>query len=99
MTETKDIMRETRHILSHRSGTLELVLEEESGAYTVRFHSPPCAVPDFLRALKIWIRAIGRGWQKRNGKNICNGDQTVTTNFSSQQTKGKFNETRQTNQT
>jgi hypothetical protein len=84
-------MRETRHIFNRRrSGmTLELVLEEETGGYTVRFHSPPvCADEDFLCDLRRWIRAIGRGWQKRHGKS--SGQQTVTAKFSSQQSKGKF---------
>jgi len=61
-------MKETVHIFNHRrSGlTLELVLEEKTGAYKLRLHSPPaCADEDFLCDLRRWIRAIGRGWQKR----------------------------------
>jgi hypothetical protein len=75
----------TTHILNHqRSGnTIELALEEETGGYTLRFHSPPCADPDFLRDLRRWIRAIGRGWQKRNAKQ-------AVVNFSTELSKGKF---------
>jgi hypothetical protein len=60
-------MKTTTHILNHqRSGnTIELMLEEETGGYKLRFHSPPFADADFLRDLRRWIRAVGRGWQKR----------------------------------
>ena len=62
----------TTHVLNHqRSGNmLELTLDEETGGYKVRFHSPPCADEDFLRDLRRWIRAIGRGWQKRDAQNL-----------------------------
>ena len=38
-------MRETRFILNHAAGTIELVLDEETGGYTVRFNSPPWTTP------------------------------------------------------
>ena len=81
-------MRTTTHILNHQhSGTvLELVLDEETGGYKLRFHSPPFADEDFLRDLRRWIRQIGRGWQKRKG----HAEQTVTAKFSTQLSKGKF---------
>jgi hypothetical protein len=60
-------MRETIHILNHKKSgnTIELVLEEETGAYRIPFAAVTCADEDFLCDLRRWIRAIGRGWQKR----------------------------------
>jgi hypothetical protein len=77
------IMRTTTHFLDHqRSGNmLELTLDEETGGYKLRFHGMPIADEDFLRDLRRWIRQIGRGWQKRNDKSNCNGEQAVTANF------------------
>jgi hypothetical protein len=84
-------MRETRHILNHAACTIEMVLEEETGAYTIKFHSPPSrSDPAFLRDLKRWIRGVGRGWQQRTGRSNRNGEQIVAAKFSSQQTKEKF---------
>jgi len=78
-------MRETRHILNHqRSGNvIELTLEEETGGYKLKFHGVPIADQDFLRDLRRWIRAIGRGWQKRNGHQ-------AVVNFSTKLSKGTF---------
>jgi hypothetical protein len=85
-------MRTTTHILNHqRSGNmLELTLDEEIGGYRLRFHSPPCADADFLKDLRRWVRAIGRGWQKRNGHSNRQGQQAVTVNFSTKLGEGKF---------
>jgi hypothetical protein len=55
----------TTHILSHSVATIMLVLDEETGGYKLRLTLPRCADEDFLRALRRWIRQIGRGWQKR----------------------------------
>jgi hypothetical protein len=77
-------MNTTRHILNHRSGMLELVLDETSGEYHLRYVSVTCADEDFIRDLRRWVRQIGHGWQKRNGH------QTVPLNFSTELRQGKF---------
>jgi hypothetical protein len=85
-------MRTTTHILNHRSGLcVELILEEPTGAYRLRVHSPPvCADDDLLCDVRRWVRSVGRGWQKRNGISNC-GEQAVTMNFSTEETKVKSN--------
>jgi hypothetical protein len=83
----------TTHILNHRSGTLEVVLDEESGEYTLHFYSPPTTGntdedflrallrcdPDFLCDLRRWILAIADGCQKRNGSVALNVDFLTST--------------------
>jgi hypothetical protein len=67
-------MRETRHILSHRrsGNTLELTLDEASGTYIIRQVTVYESDEGFLCDLRRWVRAIGRGWQKRNSQRFAN---------------------------
>jgi hypothetical protein len=55
-------MSTTRHILNHRSGDLELVLDEETGNFDLYFRSQPLPDPDFLRDVERWCKQIGTGW-------------------------------------
>jgi hypothetical protein len=61
----------SHHILSHAAGSIELVLDEDTGEYQVRFLTPLNRHPDLLRDLRRWIRLIGRGWAKRHGTRIA----------------------------
>jgi hypothetical protein len=81
-------MRTTRHLMTRSGGTLELLLDEDTGHFDLRCYPPKLPDPDLLREVRRWCKQIGNGWVRRKG----NGAEcSVSLQFSTQLSKGKFN--------